>query len=1455
MCCTLLSLILPHGSVIIINEVNSDSPGLDQEEFLELDNMSGRSTSLDGYIIVLFNGNNDKAYTTIDLAGNKTRSNGLFLLGAAKFSPDISLTSNWLQNGADAVALYNASASQFPVGAVPNQTGLVDVVVYSKYNKIDTGLLRALVPGQSQLKEDDQLYVPDESLTRCHNKQPKNQSAFVLAPTTPGTRNNCTKPPTIEETPTSPVQVPGKTQDTISLPSRLPAEYLVINEVNADSIGAVDTGEFIELSDGGVGNRSLDDFVLVLYQGSTAPASVYDTIDLTNQTTRSNGLFLIGGNNINADINISRRNFLKNGAAAVAIHKGGVSDYPKGKTASSANLVDVVVYTKYAGRAILVIDRLLPGQTPIRELATFHPADEAISRCYCRQRFLPAFQLELQTPGQPNNCSGYIRPKPGPIYINELNADTPGHDTQEFIELYDGGIGFSCLDDLTLVFFSAGSKGTNDVAYRVITLSGNMTNKDGYFVIAQPAVSNHTDVIITKSFIENGADAVALYNAADGTYSVGMSAKREGLRDAIVYGKDKATKASKLLSTLMPGQAQIHENPNHSTEDESISRCTRCKAPFSQAFTLSHTTPGRPNNCTGFSLKNYPQPSLLINEFNADNPFADKKEFIELYDGGHGGTCLFNLTLVLYNGGSQGNWAGASNVVNLAPYSTDRNGFLLIGSPEVNPDIALPLYNLQNGPDAIVLYRGPVEDFPLRSAPVSSGLVDAVVYSVNDVNASLLLRLLTPGQVQIKEDPKHLPVGDETVSRCLSNNTLDLSAFVITHPTPRSHNNCSKATVPSATASTSTATTAAQETTSRQPTIQTTGMRFTGRYTSSVTPSTSVISSSSSSTLTSAATTQNTATTVAVSTRRPMTSLTLVSTPTATYLDGALTSSSTAPSTATATSPSVRTTPVLVPKIYINEINADQPGLDTNEFVELYDNGLGYTRLDGLLLVFFNGNGDSSYRTIDLHGKTTDSNGFFVVGSPSLLATAPPAVSFKLDGGKQGFLQNGADAIAIYQAQPTAFPDGTPVTSNGLVDAVVYGTNDREDVGLVSVLTPGQRQINENHSTLIGDESISRCHYCRPFDQSSYIISLPTPFAENYCGALPTATNSVPSTGSTRDAPSRSTLTSTPFVANQDAIRYLVINEVNADQPGVDEAEFIELYDGGRGATSLDNVVLVLFNGNLNDRSYKVIDLSGNETSDDGFFVIGTPAVRPLPNVVVRGGSQGSPLLQNGADAIALYSGTAEMFPVNTKPKKEGLIDVVVYGTGDQDDRTLLAVLAPGQRQVNEDWAHHEEDESISRCSCCQQRNLTAFTVTHPPTPGKDNACRKREITVRLETADCANWKANDTEEVLSYLAKFVTQKCGCSFTVGKNVMSGGRAHCDGHVGQLVVSAVFLEDTDALLERDMKLYEEFLAETQNISVGKVRYQVASTCCSSRTPTASVPSMGTTESKDSNGKDC
>src|SRR4030095_1837907 len=44
----------------------------------------------------------------------------------------------------------------------------------------------------------------------------------------------------------------------------------------------------------------------------------------------------------------------------------------------------------------------------------------------------------------------------------------------------------------------------------------------------------------------------------------------------------------------------------------------------------------------------------------------------------------------------------------------------------------------------------------------------------------------------------------------------------------------------------------------------------------------------------------------------------------------------------------------------------------------------------------------------------------------------------------------------------------------------------------------------------------------------------------------------------------------------------VIINEVDSDTPSTDDAEFIELYDGGVGNTSLNGLVLVLFDGSSN---------------------------------------------------------------------------------------------------------------------------------------------------------------------------------------------------------------------------------------------------------------------------------
>ena len=141
--------------------------------------------------------------------------------------------------------------------------------------------------------------------------------------------------------------------------------------------------------------------------------------------------------------------------------------------------------------------------------------------------------------------------------------------------------------------------------------------------------------------------------------------------------------------------------------------------------------------------------------------------------------------------------------------------------------------------------------------------------------------------------------------------------------------------------------------------------------------------------------------------------------------------------------------------LIINEIDADTPGSDTREFVELYDGGTGHTALDDLVLVLFNGSNDGSYRAYDLDVLTTDAAGFFVMGGSAVFP--PPDLSLP-----NSTLQNGPDAVALFAGDADDFPNRTPVTTQFLVDAVVYDSDDPNDPVLLTLLNAGQPQVNEN---------------------------------------------------------------------------------------------------------------------------------------------------------------------------------------------------------------------------------------------------------------------------------------------------------------------------------------------------------------------------------------------------------
>ncbi|MEN8173591.1 MAG: hypothetical protein ABFS03_12025, partial [Chloroflexota bacterium] len=185
------------------------------------------------------------------------------------------------------------------------------------------------------------------------------------------------------------------------------------------------------------------------------------------------------------------------------------------------------------------------------------------------------------------------------------------------------------------------------------------------------------------------------------------------------------------------------------------------------------------------------------------------------------------------------------------------------------------------------------------------------------------------------------------------------------------------------------------------------------------------------------------------------------------------------------------------PDVVINELDADQAGTDSAEFIELYDGGAGNTDLTGTVLVLFNGSDDASYLAFDLDGMSTDAEGYFV-----LCANAATTANCDLDVlPDTNLIQNGADAAALLVGDAVDFPNDTPVTTDGLIDAIVYDTDDSDDAGLLVLLNAGQPQVNERDGGDGTGHSNQRCSNgsggARNTD--TYAQFEPTPGAANVC--------------------------------------------------------------------------------------------------------------------------------------------------------------------------------------------------------------------------------------------------------------------------------------------------------------------------------------------------------------------
>jgi len=171
----------------------------------------------------------------------------------------------------------------------------------------------------------------------------------------------------------------------------------------------------------------------------------------------------------------------------------------------------------------------------------------------------------------------------------------------------------------------------------------------------------------------------------------------------------------------------------------------------------------------------------------------------------------------------------------------------------------------------------------------------------------------------------------------------------------------------------------------------------------------------------------------------------------------------------------------------------------------------------------------------------------------------------------------------------------------------------------------------------------------------------------------------------------------------------IVINEVDCDTPSTDTKEFIELKTD-TAYFDLNGYVVVLFNGSTNggNSSYYSIDLDGYTTDINGLLLIGSIDVSPIPQLIIP-----TSIIQNGADAVAVYLGNSYDFLEGTLATTTNLIDALMYDTSDADDTDLMALLNV-TIQTNENENGNKNTESV-------QRNNDGSYFVGTPTPRQLN--------------------------------------------------------------------------------------------------------------------------------------
>ncbi|PIK61454.1 hypothetical protein BSL78_01579 [Apostichopus japonicus] len=708
---------------------------------------------------------------SVGLDGYRTNAEGYFVIGASTSmeNPDISLPSTgFLHRGPDGVAIYRAPSMAFTYGSIAEPQSVVDALVYSLTEDSAVTLETKLTPGYPTFHQRSD--YSSSSISRCYGNNRRNPTKFGLADPSPGKPNNCSSATKI-------------------------FKNIIINEVNIEQASENSNTEFIELYDLGVGGTSLDGLSLIFFDGDNQDRSYFE-VDLNGERTNPDGFFTIGrANAVYIPDKVINYNFLQDGPDAIVLYLRSISDFPRATTATLEGAVDVLVYGSNSDVTSTLIEKLVLGQIQINEQQYHLDGKGSLSRCLSNETMIQsAFVTSYLTPGSMNNCTLF------PIYINEINFVTTNGDNSDFIELYDGGKGFTALDSLVLVFFSE----ISSFAFKSLPLQNNQTDINGYFTVGGVDVGSDLtiDSAATWGMLARYPGAVALYRGNHLDYQIGMAPSTTNLIDVVILGS-KDNPATNLASALSPDQSQIVEEKFFLEGEESVSRCRCCNAMQTSEFGLGPASPRGPNTCMTFNEL----VSVTDSEEEEDGYIVINEVSLVTEQGGSlpmeieilsspPGRRLDNYVVIYYTSDQFG--SSSYLILSLSGEATDEDGYF-----SLTQDKASRMEKLQHsrgigGVQGVALYDRRMGQYSYNMQVTDVGLVDAVTFS-NGVDDTVkpLQTVLTPPTPAIVTSvaAKNFWASRQplSLSRCGCCSTRNNSVFTLSSWTPDKPNHCPSA--------------------------------------------------------------------------------------------------------------------------------------------------------------------------------------------------------------------------------------------------------------------------------------------------------------------------------------------------------------------------------------------------------------------------------------------------------------------------------------------------------------------------------------------------------------------------------------------------------------------------------------------------------------------------------------